>query len=43
VTLDEGSIPSPVSEYRYRVEQLEQASALQWLTTCPFCGGTWSK
>ena len=41
VTLDEGSIPSPVDEYRYRVERLEQASALQWLTTCPFCGGTW--
>ena len=43
VTLDEGSIPSPVDEYRYRVEKLEQASALQWLTTCPFCGGTWQR
>ena len=43
VTLDEGSIPSPVSEYRYKVEKLEQASALQWLTTCPFCGGTWQR
>jgi len=41
VTLGEGSIPSPVSEYRYRVEKLEQVSSLQWLTTCPFCGGTW--
>ena len=41
VTLDEGSIPSPVDEYRYRVEKLAQASSPLPLTVCPFCGGTW--
>jgi len=41
LTLDEGSIPSPINEYRYRVEKLHPASVFWQAVTCPFCGESW--
>ncbi len=42
VTLNGGSLPSPVDEYTYTVEQLENAfEPVEWVT-CPYCGGVWA-
>ena len=41
LTLDPGSIPSPIAAYQYKVENISHVSASLWLYTCPFCGGTW--
>ncbi len=41
VTLNGGSVPSALDEYRYTVEKLEHAfGTAQWVT-CPYCGGVW--
>lgn len=41
VTLDGNSIPSPVDEYRYTVEQLQPAAVTYHLEQCPYCGEAW--
>ena len=38
LTLNDSSIPSPISEYRYRVENLQPVSFLWQSARCPLCG-----
>ena len=38
LTLSDSSIPSPISEYRYRVERLQPAFSFWQGSRCPLCG-----